>query len=145
MMQLVPGARVVWPAIWPPPAGPQVDVVRKTGKSAALVPETAPCAIPVSGTFPVLVSTNTWAGQVNMPHPRVALPNACEVGVRLAAMTGAAPVPDNATGEPLTATLAVMVTVPVFAPVDVGENVMVIVQVAPAFKVAMQVPPDRAN
>ena len=52
MKQLFPGARVVWPISWPLAVGPQVDVNRKTGKSAALVPEIVPCVIPVSATFP---------------------------------------------------------------------------------------------
>jgi len=66
-------------------------------------------------------------------------------GVRLALTVAAPPVPLRATGEPLTVTLAVMVTVPVFEPTLVGENVTVIVQEAPAAKVAPQVPPARAN
>jgi len=66
-------------------------------------------------------------------------------GVKLALTVAATPVPLRATGEPLTVTLAVMVTVPVFAPAVVGENVTVIVQLAPAAKVVPQVPPARAN
>ena len=53
--------------------------------------------------------------------------------------------PESDTGEPVTATFAVMVTEPVFAPVLVGENVTVIVQVVPAARVAPQVPPVRVN
>src|SRR5271169_3666735 len=63
-------------------------------------------------------------------------------GVRVAAITGATPVPLSATGEPATATLAKMVSVPVVAPSDVGVNTTVMVQVAPGFKAVVQVPPD---
>src|SRR5271165_4134396 len=64
-------------------------------------------------------------------------------GVRVAALTSATPVPLSATGEPVTGTLAKMVSVPVTAPSAVGVNTTLMVQVAPAAKVAVQVPPDR--
>src|SRR6267154_224641 len=96
-------------------------------------PPSAPCAIPVRLTLPVLVSWKVWAGQPVPVHPPVGTFGlaAHVVGVRVAATTGAAPVPLSATGEPVTLTLAVMVAVPVFAPVVVGENVTLIVQVPP--------------
>src|SRR6266404_4964610 len=82
-------------------------------------------------------------------QPRVVAGAVQDVGVRLADTTAAMPVPLSDTGEPLTLTLAVMVTVPVFAPVLVGVNVTLIVQVPPAANVAPQVPPaapaGRAN
>ncbi len=49
--------------------------------------------------------------------------------------------PLSVTGEPVTVTLAVMVSVAGTAPTAVGENTTLIVQVAPAFRVAPQVPP----
>src|SRR5271169_2111423 len=64
-------------------------------------------------------------------------------GVRVAASTGVTPVPLSATGEPVTATLAKMVSVPDAAPVAVGVNTTLMVQVAPVARVVVQVPPDR--
>ena len=62
----------------------------------------------------------------------------------VALTTGATPVPFSVTGEPVTATLAAMVAVPGFAPGGAtGEKTTGIVQVAPALRVAPQVPPDR--
>lgn len=55
------------------------------------------------------------------------------------------PVPLRETGEPLTATLAVMVTLPATGPGAAGENTMLIVQLPPAVNVVPQEPPERAN
>ena len=57
----------------------------------------------------------------------------------------ATPVPVSVTGEPVTATLPVIVTVPFAAPVAVGENTTLIVQLPPAPSVAVQLPPERVN
>src|SRR6516165_6545499 len=136
-MHAAPGARVVCSV-------PQVDVSAKIENSLAFGPPSTAAPIPVSGTLPVLVSVKTCAGHVKSPHPRV--PEVVhEAGARVAATIPVTPVPESATGEPLTGTLAVMVTVPAFAPVEVGENVTVIVQDAPAASTAPQVPPARAN
>jgi hypothetical protein len=59
------------------------------------------------------MNVNVWVGAPNTPTPRVAFPKLCDVGVKLALVTAATPVPDNATGELLTVTLAVRVAVPV--------------------------------
>ena len=56
MLQLAPGASVTCPSNWPPPAGPQVDSNRTIAQSEAFAPLSAPCAIVVSGTLPVLVN-----------------------------------------------------------------------------------------
>src|ERR1700688_3080424 len=64
-------------------------------------------------------------------------------GVRVALITGNTPVPLSATGEPVTFTLAKMVSVPFTAPVAVGVNTTLMVQVVPGFKVVVQVPPAR--
>jgi hypothetical protein len=67
-------------------------------------------------------------------------------GARLALVTAATPVPLNVTGDPVTATLAAIESVPLAAPGGAtGENVTVIVQVLPAARVAPHVPPARAN
>jgi hypothetical protein len=63
-------------------------------------------------------------------------------GVRVALMIGAVPVPLSETGEPVTFTLAKMVTFPLTAPIAVGVKTTVMVQVEPVFKVVPQVPPD---
>ncbi len=65
--QAAPGAKVVWPRSCPPPAGPQVDINRMMKNSVGSVPPSAPCAMLVSVTFPVLVSVNTWTGPVKLP------------------------------------------------------------------------------
>jgi hypothetical protein len=69
--------------------------------------------MPVNVTLPVFVSVKTWDGANNAPTPLVAFPKLCDAGVKLALVTPATPVPDKATGEPLTVTLAVIVAVPV--------------------------------
>ena len=56
-------------------------------------------------------------------------------------MTAAVPVPDNATGEPVTVTLPVMASVPVAAPAVVGLKSTRIVQLAPPARVAVQESP----
>jgi hypothetical protein len=81
--------------------------------SVEFVPPRVPWPIPVKVTLPVLVRVKTWVGAENTPTPRVAVPKLCDGGVKLALVTAATPVPDKATGEPLTVTLAVMVAVPV--------------------------------
>src|SRR5712671_5220422 len=118
------------------------------------MPPSAPCAIPVSVTLPVLVSMNAWQGptvppmgrhRMPAPTPRVA-EGLQLVGASAALTTRATPVPERPTGEPVTGTLAVMVTDPVAAPSTVGEKDTVIVHVAAAGgRVAPQVPPARAN
>ena len=148
IMQVAPGARVVWPSSWPPPAGPQVEKNLTTLYSFALAPASAPCVMPVSVTLPVLVNVNVWAGSKKQAKPgqlRVWL-GLQFAGVRLALTTGATPVPVRVTGEPVTATLAVIVAEPVAGVVDVGVNVTVMVQVpATGVRVAVQVPPALAN
>jgi len=95
---------------------------------------------PVSGTFPVLLSTNTWAGPV-VVTPRFAVV-VHVAGVRVALTTAAMPVPVRVTGEPVTVTFAVMVNVPFAAPGGaIGENTTLIVQVpAAGVSVPVQVP-----
>jgi len=69
------------------------------------------------------------------------LPKDSELGVTEKVRVAAAPVPLSETGEPPTATLAAKVAVPVAAPTAVGVNTTLTVQLAPAAKVAVQVPP----
>ena len=54
-VQLAPGARVVWPASCPPPAGPQVDNSRTMVNSVGLVPVSVAWLGTFKGTFPLLV------------------------------------------------------------------------------------------
>jgi hypothetical protein len=91
--------------------------------------------MPVSGTLPVFVRVKTWVGAPNTPTPRVAFPKLCEVGVRVAVIVAAIPVPLNDTGEPVTATLPVMASVPVAAPGVVGLKTTRMVQLAPPARV----------
>src|SRR4029077_7160841 len=55
------------------------------------------------------------------------------------------PFPLRATGEPLTPTLAVIVTLPATGPGAVGENTMLIVQLPAAVNVVPHEPPERPN
>ena len=74
--------------------------------------------------------------------PSVVEPNVSEVGETLTVRAAEpVPVPESATGEPVTGTLAVMVAVPLAAPVAVGVNTTLMVQVVAAARVATQVPP----
>src|SRR4029077_298473 len=109
--QVAPGANVVVAMSWPLPVGPQVDRARATLNSLALVPASTPCAMPVSGTVPVLVSVNTWAGssaqaaiwaRVVPGQLRVSAPKLRVVGVRVAS----APPPPPAVSPNSTAPLS---------------------------------------
>jgi hypothetical protein len=62
-------------------------------------------------------------------------------GSGLIANLDATPVPLSETGEPVIATLLVIVKVPFTKPSAVGRNLTLIVQVAPATNVPVQVPP----
>ena len=69
-------------------------------------------------------------------------PNARGDGLTVNVRVAAAPVPLRETGEPATAPLvAVIVAVPVKATAVAGENTTLIVQLAPAARVPVQVPP----
>jgi hypothetical protein len=95
--------------------------------------------MPVRGTLPVLVSVNTWDGPLVLP--RVTPPKARVVGVRPALTTGATPVPVRVTGEPLIATLPVIVAEPVEVTSAVGEKTTLTMQILAGAKVVPQFPP----
>ena len=57
-VQVAPGANVVLACSWPLPVGPQLDNNLTTAKSGVFAPPSAPWAIPVMGTLPVLVNVN---------------------------------------------------------------------------------------
>jgi hypothetical protein len=97
-------------------------------------------APPVKATLPVLVTVRVRALLV---VPTAQLPKANGFGVTVAVRIAAVPVPVSVTGEPVTGTLAVMVSVPLYDCTAVGANVTLMVQVAPAAKVAPQFPPVR--
>src|ERR1035441_2026392 len=97
--------------------------------------------MPVSVTLPVLVSVKFWVGPATTP--RVVAAKVCAVGSSVALITAATPVPLSDTGEPATATLAVIGSVAGTEPAAVGLKTTVMVQVVPAAKVAPQVPPNR--
>jgi hypothetical protein len=113
-MQLEPGAKEFW-FMKLPKAVPQVVPGLKMKYSVGLVPPSAPAVIFVSRTLPVLVNVNAWIGSLPQVAPgqlRVTVPKLCAAGVKVTVRTAATPVPLRVTGEPATATLAVMVTVP---------------------------------
>src|ERR1700692_2799427 len=117
--------------------------------SLASVPPSTPCVTPVLGTLPVLVSVNVCEGSsAQAICPNNPVPGQFRVwdmvhepGVKVAVFTARTPVPLRLTGEPAPATLPVIAAVPGAAPNAVGENATVMVQVAPAAKVAPHVPP----
>jgi len=121
----VPGAARVAPQL--PPA---VALANGPVKARALkVNVPVPAAVTVTDCDALVV-------------PSVVDGNVSEVGTTLTVNGGGAtPVPLSETGDPVTGTLAVMVAVPVAAPGVVGENTTLIVQVAAAASVAVQVPP----
>ena len=93
---------------------------------------------PASAELPVLVTVRVFAALL---LPVGQTPKASVVGVTVAVCVAARPVPVRATGEPVTATLPVIVTVPVEATAEVGENTTLMVQVELAGKAGLQVPP----
>jgi hypothetical protein len=101
--------------------------------------------MPVKVTLPVLVRVNASTGSRAQPRAGVGQLRAWAglqfVGVRVALTTAATPVPVSVTGEPVIATLEVMVRVELTNPVAVGENTTLMVQLAPAASVAPHVPP----
>lgn len=130
---------------------PQLDNNGRSAKSAVLAPVRLPVVMPVSVTLPVLVSVKAWDGskahaalcRIVVPGQfRVVAGNAYGAGVSVAETTAATPLPVSETGEPVTATLAFIATwPPTTRPSVVGLNTMLNVQVAPAARVAPQVPP----
>ena len=104
--------------------------------SAAFVP-VKPTVIPDRVALPVLDSVTDWAA---LKVSNTWLPKASDVGATPA--TGAVPVPLRFTGCPvIPALLAVTVICAVRAPVAVGMNTMLIVQLEAAAKLVPQVPP----
>jgi hypothetical protein len=97
---------------------------------------------PARAIVPVLVTVRLRALLV---VPVAQLRKASGLGLTLALLAEAIPVPVRVTGEPVTATFPVIVAVPDAAPVAVGENTTVMVQVAAGVSVALQVPPDCEN
>jgi len=94
-----------------------------------LPPETVTAVVPVR-LVPVRVTGTTVPGS----------PVAGVIDVRVGA-AGATPVPERETGEPVTVTLPVIVSVAFTVVPAVGEKTTLMVQVAPKAKVAVHVPP----
>jgi hypothetical protein len=128
MVQLAPTAKVA-PHV--PPAVP-------VGCENSAVPPPKVKVPPARAELPEFVTVSVRALLV---VPVAQLPKASGLGDTVAVWVTAAPVPLSETGEPATATLAVMVAVPVAAPVAVGVNTTLMVQVVVAAKVAPHVPP----
>jgi len=128
MVQLAPTARVA-PQVPPALRGLREWLRRAAGKCKGSARQSR-----VSGMVTVRVSA--WL-IVPLPSSQIE-----RVRVTDARCVATAPVPVNDTGEPVTAALEVMVTVPTAGPVDVGESTTLIVQVpANTVNVAPQVPP----
>jgi len=86
------------------------------------------------GLLAGLVSVRVWVED----EPKLTDPNDLGFGVRVIAAT---PVPESPTGEPVTGTLALMVTVAFIAPVVLGWNTTLMVQLAPGNRGLVQLPP----
>ena len=93
---------------------------------------------PASATFPVLLTVSVSGAEVVAVNQ---LPKLSAPGDTPADCVVAAPVPLSETGDPVTLTLAVIVSVPVKGPAAVGVKTTLIVQVDAAFKVPPHVPP----
>jgi hypothetical protein len=107
------------------------------------------CAVPVKVTLPVLVRVNASTGSGVQPTAGVGQLRAWAglqfAGVRDALTTAATPVPVSVTGEPIIATFEVIVRVEDTNPIAVGEKATVMVQLAPAARVAPHVPSAAAR
>jgi hypothetical protein len=126
MVHEAPTANVV------PQVPPAVPEGREKGAPPTKVNEPPPKA-----TLPLFVTVRLCAELV---VPVAQLPNAKEFGVTVADRVNPTPVPLRDTGEPVTATLAVIVALPVVGPLAVGANTTLIVQEAPAASVPVQEP-----
>jgi hypothetical protein len=93
---------------------------------------------PASAVFPVLVTVSVSGTELVAVNQ---LPKLSAAGDTLADCVTAAPVPLSETGDPVTLTLAVIVSVPAKEPAAVGVNTTLIVQVDAAFNVVPHVPP----
>ena len=133
MVQEAPAASV--PPQLGAPAGKRPVMTRENGCGMPLPNVNVP---PANAVFPVLVTVSSIGADV---APVNQLPKARDAGDTLTVNVAAEPVPLSDTGEPLTVTFAVMVSVPANDPAAVGANTTLIVQVEAAFKVAPHVPP----
>jgi hypothetical protein len=97
---------------------------------------------PAKAELPVFVTVRVCAELV---VPVAQFPKDNGLGVTVAVCVAATPVPESATGEPVTVTLPVIAAEPVTAPAAVGINVTVMVQVEPAVNIPVQVPPALVN
>jgi hypothetical protein len=93
---------------------------------------------PASAVFPVLVTVSVSGAEVVVVNQ---LPKLSVAGDTLADCVIAAPVPLKETADPVTLTLALIVSVPAKGPAAVGVNTTLIVQVDAAFNVVPHVPP----
>src|ERR1700693_1286640 len=111
MLQVAPGDRVVTRSagigLLVPPVGSSEKNPPGMPKSV-LFTETDADVMLVSVTLPVLVNVNELAAL----DPLFTVPKLYGDGVSEAEITGVTLVPVSATGEPVTATFAVIVTVP---------------------------------
>ena len=126
----------------PPPAATMVPFVQ-------VVPVARIAKVPVVPGAPAVLATVGAAVNVSGPVPllvTVIVPLCADLvpvtsdgsGPEKPTTALANPVPVSATGEPVTETLAVMVAVPLAGPTAVGAKATLIVQFAPAAKVAPQ-------
>jgi hypothetical protein len=133
IVQDAPTARVV--AQLGAPAGKLPVVTRKNGCG---VPPPNVNVPPARAAFPVLVTVSGNGAEVVSVNQ---LPKFSEVGDTVAVRVTVEAVPLSETGDPVTVTLAAMVSVPENEPVVVGANTTLIVHVDAAFNVPLHVPP----
>jgi hypothetical protein len=128
IVQVPPPAATTVPFVQVPPAGiekvpPAVPTFATVGAAVNVSPP-----VPLLVTVIVLVLVVVFAGVVTING----------LGAEKPTTALASPVPVSVTAEPVTGTLAVMVTVPPAGPTAVGANATLIVQFAPADKVVPQ-------
>ncbi len=113
----------------------QVPPERANGPLGVNVPAVS-CVLPVLETETLCTVLVVPVAQV--PKPRL-------VGDTVAVRVGVVPVPLNTTGALTTGTEPAIATLPVTEPTVVGANLTVIVQLAPAARVAPQPPAARVK
>ena len=97
----------------------------------------APCVTPPPAIFIAVVPVRLVPVRVTL----IVVPRRPEVGEIDVSVGGPMPVPVSVTGEPMTGTLAEILTLPLNDAAVVGLNTILIVQLEPAASVATQVPP----
>jgi hypothetical protein len=134
-VQAAPGAKVV-------PVQLSESVLKNQVRAFAPAPEFTATLLTVTEAPPAAAVFLKVTVPVPVPKFRIGVATVIDSGFGVTdTVAGTTPVPDRATGEPVTGTLAASVNVALTAPVAVGANTTLIVQLEADAKVTPQVPP----